>query len=805
MPLKQSLSVEQLYQVCDLAQFKFDTTAEVETLEKPLGQDRALEAIEFGVDIQRQGFNVFALGDPGVGKHRLVDAILAGRTTDGSDQYDWCYVNNFDDPQKPLLLKLQSGMGAQLSKDMLQLVEDLLTSLPSSFQNEDYRSRRREIEEEMNERYEEAFSKLDTDAKKRDIALIRTPAGYTLAPVVDGNVIAPEEYAKLSAKEQKRIEKIVAELQLELQKIVGQLPMLKREASHRVQELNKEITRLTVEQFIGSLEKQYQDYPQITRYLTAVKDFAIENAEYFLPQDGNPDVEHVRQKARAFTAFRVNVMVDNTGASGAPLVFEDNPTYQNLVGRVEYVSEMGNLLTDFTLIKAGALHRANGGYLVLDARKLLGHMYAWEGLKRALNSGEVKIASLQEILSLGSTRSLEPESIPIQVKVILLGEPLLYYLLNQYDPEFAELFNVAADFSGNTDRNADNQMLYARMLSTMQQQDGMQPLQKASVGRIIEHASRLVEDSAKLSLNLESLRQLMQEADYWALKANSDVIRVDDIEKAINSQKRRHDRIRERLQEQITRNIKMIDTEGSKTAQVNGLSVLQLGDYAFGSCARITATARLGVGKVIDIEREAKLGGHIHSKGVMIISAYLADKYARERPLPLAASLVFEQSYGGVEGDSASCAEVCVLLSAIGCIPLRQDLAITGSMNQLGEVQAIGGVNYKIEGFFDICKSRGLTGNQGVIIPAANQVHLMLNADIREAVKAGKFHIYTASHIEQVMALLSGLAAGEMDKDGIFSEGSFNRKVCDRIEEFQQLRQHFGKAEDSDREGADGN
>ena len=556
MLLKQPLSVDQLYRVCDLTQFDFDTSAELETIAKPLGQDRALEAIEFGVDIKRQGFNIFALGGPGVGKHRLVDAILASRTTDGSAQFDWCYVNNFDDPQKPLLLKLESGIGTQLSKDMLQLVEDLLTSLPSSFHNEDYRNRRREIEEEMNQRYDDAFSKLEVDAKQHDIALIRTPAGYTLTPVADGKLISPEEFAKLAPKEQKRIEKIVAELQLDLQNVVSQLPMLKRESSHRVQELNKEITRLTVEQFIGWLEKQYKKHPQVTRYLTAVKEFAIENAEYFLPQDGNPDVEHVKQKARAFTAYRVNVIVDNTGASGAPLVFEDNPTYQNLIGSVEYVSEMGNLLTDFTLIKAGALHRANGGYLVLDARKLLSHMFAWEGLKRALKSAEVKIASLQEMLSLGSTRSLEPESIPIDVKVILLGEPLLYYLLNQYDPEFAELFSVAADFCGNTDRNSDNQLLYARMLATIQQQDSMRPLHRASVGRIIEQASRLAEDSAKLSLNLEGLRQLMQEADYWARKNSSDVIRLDDVEKAISSQQRRHDRIRERLQEQITRDIK---------------------------------------------------------------------------------------------------------------------------------------------------------------------------------------------------------------------------------------------------------
>ena len=793
-----TLSFEQIYQRCDLAELDFADTAELNQLVRPLGQERALDAIEFGVDIKHGGFNVFALGPPGVGKHELVNSILASRDNNHSPQFDWCYVNNFDDPQKPLLLKLKAGMGARFSKDMLQLVEDILISLPSAFLNEEYRNQLREIEEAMNERYEQAFSQLSADAKEQNVVLLRTPAGFSLAPTDGDEIISPEKYAELAPAERKRIEGNIAKLQLELQKVVSQLPMLRREASREIQALNKGITRLTVEQFVDSLKTEYRDYAEIIDYLQSASDFAIENAEVFLPQDDAVEVANVKQKAMAFIPFRVNVLVSNTPGDQVPLIFEDNPTYQNLIGRVEYISEMGNLVTDLTLIRAGALHRANGGYLVLDARKLLSHMYAWEGLKRALISGEVKISSLQEALSLGSTLSLEPESVPIEVKVILLGEPFLYYLLQEYDPDFTKLFNVAAEFSASTERNPENLQLYAQQIATIQQQEGIRPIDKKAVGRLIEHASRLLEDGARLSLELEQICELIQEADYWATKRNCKVIGIEDIEKTITSQRHRHDYVHERFQQQIIRDIKLIDTEGSKSSQVNGLSVLQLGNHAFGTPTRITATARLGSGKLIDIERESRLGGDIHSKGVMIISAYLADKYARERPLPLSASLVFEQSYGGIDGDSASCAEICVLLSAIGNIPLRQDLAVTGSMNQLGEVQAIGGVNHKVEGFFNICAERGLTGRQGVILPAANQVHLMLNADVREAVKAGRFHLYTADHVEDVMAQLTGMKPGKLGKNGQFRKGSFNRRIADRIDALLRLQRKFANPADGD-------
>jgi lon-related putative ATP-dependent protease len=797
MPIKE-LKAEALYQACSLDGLKFKTTDQLESLDQPLGQERALEAIEFGIDIERSGFNVFALGPTGVGKQRLVKSLLESHASKGGKQFDWCYVSNFQHPEKPRLLKLNAGMGAQLGKDMLQLVEDLLTSLPSSYQSDEYRNRRQEIEDDMSERYEEAFSKLGAVARERNVALLRTPAGYTLAPTRDGDVVTPEEFAKLTTREQEEIQEVIGELQAELQEVIKQLPLLRREASHRIKALNQEINQLTVEQFVAWLENKYREYPQIIAYLDEVKDFAIENAEDFLPEDENVEVERVKRQARRYSAYQVNVFVDNTDAEGQPVVFEENPTYQNLVGRVEYISQMGTLLTDFTLIKGGALHRANGGYLILEARKLLSHIYAWEGLKNALKAHEIKITSLQEVLSLNSTASLEPESVPLDVKVILLGEPFLYYLLNQYDPEFSQLFHVAADFSADTDRDDQNLALYARMVATLQQKHELQPLEKAAVERIIEHAGRLAEDGEKLSLNQDQLDQLVQEADYWAQREGHKNTRRDDVELAIRKQENRHAKLREQLGEHILRDLRMIDTSGEKVAQVNGLSVMQLGEYSFGSPSRITATARLGAGKVIDIEREVKLGGEIHSKGVMILSAYLANHYARERPLPLSASLVFEQSYGGVDGDSASCAELCVLLSAIADIPLSQNLAVTGSMNQLGDVQAIGGVNQKIEGFFDICSARGLNGDEGVIIPAANRVHLMLREDVRDAVAAGQFRICTAEHVEDFMELLSGLPRGE-ELEGEYTEGSFNRRVVDRINHWQKLHQSFsGRENDSE-------
>ncbi len=785
------LSAKALYQDCDLDQFEFKTTAELEPLDQPLGQGRALEAIEFGIDIDQQGFNLFVVGDPGIGKQQLVRQILSRRAQPADDQCDWCYINNFSNPQKPKLLKLPAGMGQKLRQDMESLVEDLLTSLPSSFQSEEYRNRRQEIEEELQNRQDQAFRKLDQEAEEQGIIIMRTPGGYTMGPMVDGNPLDPQEYAQLPDEEKQRIEKLIADLQLRLQDIIRDMPLVQREHHQRIKALNQEITQHAVEQLIAWIENSYRDQPAVMEYLEAVQKNAIKDAEAFLPSEQTSEVDNIASRVAQFHAFSINVIVDSSDNQGAPIVFEDNPTYQNLIGRVEYASQMGTLITDFTLIKPGALHRANGGYLILDAHKLLTHGFAWEGIKRALKSREIKIQSLEQMLSLANTASLEPESIPFDVKVILTGEPRLYYLLRSLDHEFHQLFKVSADFARSAQRDTETIHSFARMVAAVQRECEARPLDRAAVGRIIEQASRAADDAEKLSLHLGDMRDLLSEASYWAGKAGRELVLREDVEKALAKQDYRQDRYRELMQEQVLRGIKMIDTEGSRVAQVNALSVLQTGGFRFGQASRITATARLGRSGVVDIEREARLGGELHSKGVMILSSYLASHYAANQPMPLAASLAFEQSYGMVDGDSASAAELCVLLSALGEIPLKQALAVTGSINQLGEIQPIGGVNEKIEGFFEICASRGLSGEQGVIIPAANQVHLMLHRDVREAVSEGRFSIYPVRQVAEVMQLLSGLKPGAANKQGKFPARSFNYRIQRRIEKLQHMQRKF--------------
>jgi lon-related putative ATP-dependent protease len=516
------------------------------------------------------------------------------------------------------------------------------------------------------------------------------------------------------------------------------------------------------------------------------------------------DQSESRQMARAAMAlaggpsdspplrkYKVNLLVDHSQSEVGPVVDEDNPTYTNLIGRVEHIPQMGALLTDFNLIKPGALHRANGGYLILDARKVLLQPYAWEGLKRALHAGKIQIESPGQAYGLLSTVSLEPEPIPLDVKVGLTGDRELYYMLSALDPEFDELFKVMADFETALEKDKKSLKDYANLIARLARNEDLRPFDRAAVGRVIEHASRLVEDTDKLTARLRQVSDLLRESDYWAGQSKQDVVRVEDVQKAIDAQIHRADRLRERMQEQILRKTIYIDTKGERVGQINGLSVIELGGFSFGRPSRITARARMGKGEVVDIEREVELGGPLHSKGVYILEGFLGARYAEDTPLSLSASLVFEQSYGGVDGDSASSAELYALMSAIGDIPIRQSLAVTGSVNQLGEIQPIGGVNEKIEGFFDICKSRRLTGDQGVLIPASNVKHLMLRKDVVEAVAAGKFHIYPVKTVDQGMGLLTGLPAGKRTKAGEYPDGSFNRKITQRLQDLAERRQEI--------------
>ncbi len=782
-----------LYHHCDLSRLSFRTTADIEDECAHLGQGRAMDALRFGIGIKHDGYNLYVLGSTGIGKNTTVKKILAEESATAEPPFDWCYINNFSEPHKPFMLKLPAGYGHQLQTDMLQLLEELLVAVPAAFESDEYRTRAQAIQDEYKQKESDAFRKLSDFADKKKIAMLRTPSGYTLGPMKDGKVLSPAEFEKLDEKEQEEIKKVVDEIEDELIKTVRMIPVWYKENRERIKQLDKEISTVVVNQSISDLAAKYADLPDVIKYIDNVKQDIIDSVNEFRRYGAEKESGNNNQQIilSALSKYQVNVLVDNSETKGAPVIYEDNPSYLNLIGRVEHIAQFGTLLTDFTLIKAGALHRANGGYLVLDARKILMSPFSWEGLKRAIHAHEVRIESLERMVSLASTTSLQPEPIPISVKVVLTGSRLLYYLLKQYDPEFSLLFKVEADFAEDIERNDENSELYAKLIAGLQKENELAPLNKRAVQRTIEHCSRLVEDSEKLSLHMGSLLDLLREGDYWAKQSRQQEIGEQDIQKAIDTRQYRQDQIRERVHEQVIRGDYLLDTSGEKVAQINALSIIQLGDYAFGRPSKITATARLGQGKVIDIEREVKLGGSIHSKGVMILSSYLANRYAKDQPISLSASLVFEQSYGFVEGDSASAAELCALLSALSEVPIKQNYSVTGSVNQYGEIQTIGGVNEKIEGFFDVCKTRGLTGDQAVIIPQQNVKHLMLNADVREAVEQDMFAVYSVQTIDQLMELLTGKEAGVKDKNNHYPAGTINHMVQKRIDQLNTLRKYF--------------
>ena len=788
------LRPDQLHQPCDPGQFGFQTTAELDDLTEFIGQMRAMDAVRFGAGIRHHGYNLFVLGPPGMGKRSIVRQFVARKAGDEPEPADWCYLNNFTQPHKPRALRLPPGRGVELSARMEKLVDYLRRAIPALFESDEYRAKTGAIQEEFARRQQQAFGELAEDAEKSDIVLLRTPDGFVFAPTRDHQPIPPADYEKLPEEQRGRIEALIAGLQKRLEQILGHMPQWHKERSERLQRLNRETTLAAVESVINELRAHYADLPGVLEYLDVVQQDMVENADDFIKQKESISLSGATIVAReSFRRYQVNVLVTNGKGGGAPIVSEDNPTYGNLVGRVEHLSQFGALVTDFNLIKPGALHRANGGYLLLDVRRVLAQPFAWEGLKRALQAREVHIESLGQIYSLVSTVSLEPEPIPLDVKIILFGDRLFYYLLQQYDPDFGELFKVAADFEERIERGADTHQLYARLISTLARKESLLPFDRGAVARVIDFSARLAGDAERLSTHMRSVADLLRESDYMGRESGHAAVDAADVQRAIDAQIRRQDRLRDRLHEEILRGTLMIATSGSATGQVNGLSVLQLGDFAFAQPVRITATTRLGDGELVNIEREVKLSGALHSKGVLILSSFLAARYARNQPLALAASLVFEQSYGMVDGDSASLAELCALLSNLAGAPISQSLAVTGSVNQFGQAQAIGAVNEKIEGFFDICAARGLDGEQGVLIPAANVKHLMLRPDVIAAAAAGRFRIYAVESVDQAVAILTGLPAGELAADGGYPEGSVNHRVAARLAELTAIRQRFAR------------
>ncbi len=789
------LNLSQLYHACDAGLFSFTSTEELEILEQAIGQKNALDAVDFAANIQQSGYNLYAMGPSGGGKHSSIMSFLQKKAKSEKMPSDWCYVNNFKDPRKPIAIELPSGDALKFKDDMYELLELLKVVLPAVFDSNEYHNDQENISHRYIDKQAEIFGHLEEEAKRHDVSMNTTSKSrITFVPIVDGKILSAEEFRAIGGKQKEEINRKVNEFELIVKEGLRQISSLNKAQQKEFKALDKRITKEAVESVIEDLLNKYTGSKKIISYLNDLQDDVVRYVQDFLTKaDDMTGVPPFMQAyyTPSFSRYTVNLFISNGKENTAPVIFEDNPIHQNLIGRIEHISQVGTLITDFTMIKPGALHKANGGYLVLDARKLLMQPFAYEELKRVLRAKEIRIESLAQQYSLISTTTLEPEPIPIDVKVVLIGERIFYYLLYQYDPDFQELFKVNADFEDEMPRNDENHQLYARMIGTLAKRHELLPLTPAAVARVIEQSSREVSHALKFSTHLRSLSDLLKEADYWSKKSKHSAIDKDDINKVIDTREQRLNRIQIKLYEQISEGTIMINLSGSAIGQINALSFISMGGYQFGLPSRVTARTHIGKGEIIDIQRKVELSGPIHSKGVMILSSYLVSTYAPDLPLSLSASLVFEQSYGIVEGDSASSTELYALLSSLSGLPIKQNISVTGSVNQFGEIQPIGGVNEKIEGFYDICMNKDPKAFYGVIIPESNVKHLMLKKELLKAVEKEKFAIYAVKTINEGISILTGIEAGEADDKGHFPSSSLNAKVVARLQELSEIAKKF--------------
>ncbi len=759
----ERVPVTSLLRRVDPAAIPFETTEAVQAEGLIIGQERAMEAVRFGIAMRGDGYNLFAVGPPGVGKQTLLRQFLDQQAASEPPPSDWLYVHDFEDAHRPRALRLPAGRAVALRTRMQRAVAELGSGMRVAFEADEHRTRKQRVIDAFKAEQEAAFAAIQERARQRRILVVRTETGIILGVLKGDTALEPAAFRALPDAERQLLEAAIDAVREELQVFERRLHEAGREHAAELLTLDRETASAVARRVLDEVRAAFADVPAVTGYLAAVELDVVDHAPDFLESEGKGGLEATLRRAfhteqpdgPSFKRYQVNVLTDASDAHGAPVIYEPNPNHPNLLGRIEHVSQFGALLTDFTLIKAGALHRANGGYLLLDVLEVLRNPFAWQSLVRALRAREIRMESLGQLLGLVPTVSLEPEPIPLDVKVVLVGDRYIYYLLAQLDPHVPELFKVLVDFDEDTDRRPESLALYASFVARLVQQEALRPFARGAVARVLEHAGRLAGDADKLSVRIRPIVDLLREADLCARQAGREVVAAADVQAAIDAQLRRSGRVRERLLEAVRRDSILVDTSGARVGQVNGLSVLQIGGHAFGHPTRITARARVGKGEVIDIEREVELGGPLHSKGVLILSGFLGGRYGSSAPLALSASLVFEQSYGPVEGDSASLAETCALLSALAEVPIDQALAVTGSMNQHGQVQAIGAVNEKIEGFFDVCRERGLTGSQGVIIPRSNVHHLMLREDVVTAVAEGRFAIHAVATIDDAFALLT--------------------------------------------------
>jgi predicted ATP-dependent protease len=799
----RELPPERLLRRVDPAALGFETTAEVQPSERIIGQARAVSALEFGLQIPQSGFNMYASGPPGIGKMTAIETSLRAIARTRPTPDDWCYVHNFEDPYRPRVCRLPAGRGSELRQDMQSLVEHARIEIPRAFEEESYVAKRDGIVKQFEKKRAEVLQSLSEEASRVGFSLQPSPFGLLLIPVVDGELLGEEKLRELPPEKLADLEGKREGLQDSLKATLRRTRELARDVQTELSELNGRAVLYIVGGLIDDLIEKYESLPDVVAYLKAAQDDIVHHIESFREEGGESHAGHgglftfARPRDLGLRKYQVNVVVDNGGQQGAPIVIELNPTLANLVGRVEREADFGALHTDFTMIRGGSLHRANGGFLVVSIEDLLREPFAWEGVKRALRTGSIEIEEIAERLGFVSVKSVKPHPIPLDVKIVLVGRPLYYYLLHALDDVFPELFKVKADFDTRMPRGETETKDFIGFLRGFCDREKIRPLDREAVARILEQASRLAEDQERLSMQLGRLADLIREANFWAGRDDSPVVKGEHVRRAVQERTYRANLIQERITEMVARGILLIDTKGTATGQVNALSIVSLGDISFGKPSRITASGVAGQDGLVDIQRQVKMGGPIHSKGVLILNGYVADKYAHGGPITLSAQLVFEQTYEEVEGDSASAAELFALLSTLSGLPVRQSIAVTGSVNQKGELQAIGGANEKIEGFFDICSAMGLTGDQGVLIPASNAVHLMLREDVVDAVSQGKFHVWIAESVDDGMELLTGKPAGARLADGTFEPGSVNYLVAATLARFaESMRRAAGAREE---------
>ncbi len=787
------LKPEELCARCNPSTLPFRSTEDLPSIDGMIGQERAMNATTFGIGMRSPGYNLFVLGPPATGKTTTMQRVLARQAQDEPTPPDYCYVHNFADPYRPTALELPAGRGRELRDEMARLIEECGVRLSRAFESEDFERQKAKIAEDLGRRQQAEIERLEEAARAEGFAVLRSPAGIAVAPAPQGKPLSQEEFAALPAETRESIGVVGKKLEERLELAARQIRQFEREATRAHEKLVREIATSATRQLIRELREKFAGLAVVERYLDLVEEDVIAHAAEFRQlAEGASAGPFAAATAGSLDRYRVNVLVDRAGASGAPMVLERNPTYGNLIGRIERRFHFGMLVTDFNQIKAGALHQANGGYLILEAKEVLRNFLAWEALKKALKSGCIRLEEPLEEFRMVSAASLAPEPIPLAVKVVLIGSPYLYYLFYALDEDFRELFKVKVDFDDSLPRTPEFEMLYARYIGSICREEGLRFFSPDGVAKLIEHGSRLVSHQGRLTSRMGELLDLIRESAFWAKQHEHSLVNGEDVSCAITQRTHRSNLIEEHVARAFSEGTILITTEGEAVGQVNGISVLELGDHSFGRPARITARMYSGKPGVLDIEREAKLGGRVHSKGVMILTGFLAGRFAREHPLALSASIAFEQQYEEVEGDSASSAELYALLSSLTGIPLSQSLAVTGSVNQLGEIQPVGGVNEKIEGFFDVCQARGLTGGQGVLIPEANVRHLMLREEVVTAVREGRFAVFAVSTVDEGIELLSGRKAGERGQDGRYPEESFNAAVeaalIANVERLKELR-----------------